>query len=80
MGWRSVEVLTVNAKIKLDCAKCTLTIQPGEPIELDEFGWVHRLCYMEKFPRRAWLRCDYCRAEMPHQYTNDGLVCGMCGL
>jgi len=30
--------------------------------------------------RRAWLRCDYCKAEMPHQYTNDGLVCGMCGL
>ena len=70
----------VIAKIKLDCASCTLTIQAGEPIELEEFGWVHRLCYAEKMPRRAWLRCNYCKAEMPHQYTNDGLVCGMCGL
>ncbi len=72
-------MFSVNAKIKLDCATCTLTIQPGEPIELEEFGWVHRLCYAEQLPRRAWLRCDYCKAEMPHQYTNDGLVCGMCG-
>ena len=49
-------------------------------MELEDYGWVHRLCYVEKLPRRVWMLCNYCKAEMPNQLTNDGLICGMCGL